>query len=145
LADADQVRCFNIFPQHVTYCGLQCIKVNASWAKGYARKGAALHGAKRYDEAITEYEAGIKLEDSPALRKGLQEVQDAKGIFVYSLAAVLSDLSFLIAHSNSDESFGLGKLFSDPNIMAKLAGNPRTAKHLADPSFVQKVGIPPPL
>jgi stress-induced-phosphoprotein 1 len=97
----------------------QCIKVNASWAKGYARKGAALHGAKRYDEAINVYEAGIKLEDSPALRKGLQEVRDAK------------------AHSNPDESFGLGKLFSDPNIMAKLAANPRTAKHLADPSFVQ--------
>ena len=63
---------------------LQCIKVNASWAKGYARKGAALHGAKRYDEAVTAYEAGIKLEDSPALRKGLQEVKDAKGISVYS-------------------------------------------------------------
>jgi stress-induced-phosphoprotein 1 len=57
--------------------------VNTSWAKGYARKGAALHGAKRYDEAVTAYEAGIKLEDSPTLRKGLQEVQDAKGIFVY--------------------------------------------------------------
>ena len=25
--------------------------------------------------------------------------------------------------------------------MAKLAGNPRTAKHLADPSFVQTVGV----
>jgi stress-induced-phosphoprotein 1 len=58
--------------------------VNTSWAKGYARKGAALHGAKRYDEAITAYEAGIKLEDSPALRKGLQEVRDAKGIPFYS-------------------------------------------------------------
>ena len=54
--------------------------MNPSWAKGYARKGAALHGARRYDDAIAAYEAGIKLEDSPALRKGLQEVQDAKGI-----------------------------------------------------------------
>ena len=53
--------------------------MNSSWGKGYLRKGAALHGAKRYDEAIAAYEAGIKLEDSPALRKGLQEVQDAKG------------------------------------------------------------------
>jgi len=145
LADADQVRFCVVFTQHVTYCGSQCIKVNASWAKGYARKGAALHGAKRYDEAIAAYDAGIKLEDSPALRKGLQEVKDAKGIFIYSTSCVLSDLTFLIAHSNSDESFGLGKLFSDPNIMAKLAGNPRTAKHLADPSFVQTVGVPPPL
>ena len=54
--------------------------MNPSWSKGYARKGAALHGARRYDDAIVAYEAGIKLEDSAALRKGLQEVQDAKGI-----------------------------------------------------------------
>lgn len=60
----------------------QCIKVNPSWAKGYARKGAALHGQKRYDDAIAAYEEGLKLEDSPALKKGLQEVKDAKGTLV---------------------------------------------------------------
>lgn len=54
--------------------------VNPSWSKGYARKGAALHGARRYDDAIVAYEEGLKLEDSPALRKGLKEVQDAKGM-----------------------------------------------------------------
>lgn len=58
---------------------VQCIKVNPSWSKGYARKGAALHGSKQYDEAIAAYEEGLKLEDIPALRKGLKEVQDAKG------------------------------------------------------------------
>lgn len=52
--------------------------MNPAWSKGYARKGAALHGLKRYDDAIAAYEAGIKYEDSPALRKGLQEVQEAK-------------------------------------------------------------------
>jgi stress-induced-phosphoprotein 1 len=97
----------------------ECIKVNPSWAKGYARKGAALHSAKRYDDAIAAYEAGIKLEDSPALRKGLQEVQDAKG--------------------NSEEPLGFGKMFADPNILGKLASNPRTQKHLSDPAFVQKI------
>ena len=60
----------------------KCVNVNPSWAKGYARKGAALHGSRRYDEAITTYEAGLKLEDSPALRKGLQEVKDAKGLLM---------------------------------------------------------------
>jgi STI1/HOP-like cochaperone of foldosome len=39
---------------------------------------------------------------------------------------------------------GLGKMFSDPNLFGKLAANPRTSKHLADPSFVQKVCIFPP-
>lgn len=53
--------------------------MNPSWAKGYARKGAALHGSRRYNEAIATYEAGLKIEDSPALRKGLAEVKEAKG------------------------------------------------------------------
>lgn len=60
--------------------GVQCIKINPSWSKGYARKGAALHGSRQYDEAIAAYEEGLKLEDSPALKKGLKEVQDAKGM-----------------------------------------------------------------
>lgn len=34
---------------------------------------------------------------------------------------------------------GLGKLFRDPNLIGKLAANPRTQKHLADPAFIQKV------
>ncbi|PPQ77277.1 hypothetical protein CVT25_010859 [Psilocybe cyanescens] len=99
----------------------ECIKVNPSWSKGYARKGAALHGARRYDDAIAAYEEGLKLEDSPALKKGLQEVQDAK------------------ANAGAEEGLGLGKMFSDPNLFGKLAANPRTAKHLADPAFVQKI------
>jgi hypothetical protein len=37
------------------------------------------------------------------------------------------------------EALGLGKMFSDPNMFQKLAANPRTAKHLADASFMQKV------
>lgn len=57
----------------------QTVKLKPSWGKGYARKGAALHGAKRFDDAIAAYEAGLKVEDSPALRKGLEEVKDAKG------------------------------------------------------------------
>jgi stress-induced-phosphoprotein 1 len=33
---------------------------------------------------------------------------------------------------------GIGKMFSDPNMFSKLAANPRTAKLLADASFMQK-------
>ncbi|KAK7061350.1 heat shock protein sti1 [Favolaschia claudopus] len=100
----------------------QCVVVNPSWSKGYARKGAALHGSRRYDEAIAAYEAGLKLEDSPALRKGLKEVQDAKAM-------------------DEKDVPGFGKMFSDPNLFGKLAANPRTQKHLADPAFVQKLNM----
>ena len=54
--------------------------MNPTWAKGYARKGAALHGQRRYVEAIETYELGLKIEDSPAIRKGLDEVKAAKGV-----------------------------------------------------------------
>ena len=63
----------------ILVAGFQCIKVNPTWAKGYARKGAALHGQRNYVEAIEAYELGLKIEDSPALRKGLDEVKAAKG------------------------------------------------------------------
>lgn len=39
----------------------------------------------------------------------------------------------------ASEGLGLGKLFADPNMIGKLAANPKTAKHLADQSFVQKL------
>jgi stress-induced-phosphoprotein 1 len=59
---------------------LQTIRLNPSWSKGYARKGAALHGSGQLDEAIAVYEAGLKVEDSDVLKKGLKEVKEAKGI-----------------------------------------------------------------
>ncbi|KAG6899381.1 hypothetical protein C0993_010680 [Termitomyces sp. T159_Od127] len=96
----------------------ETVKLNPTWGKGWARKGAALHGAKKYDEAIAAYQSGLAVEDSPALRKGLQEVQDAKA---------------------SDDAGPFAKMFSDPNLLGKLATNPRTSKHLADPAFVQKI------
>ena len=36
---------------------------------------------------------------------------------------------------------GMGRMFGDPGMFAKLAANPRTAKHLADASFMQKVCV----
>ncbi|KAI1793009.1 chaperone [Ganoderma leucocontextum] len=104
----------------------QCVKVNSAWSKGYARKGAALHGLRRYQEAIDTYETGLKIEDSPVLQKGLKEVIDAKE-----------------ADERGDgaEAFGLGKMFSDPALFAKLSANPRTAKHLNDPAFIQRLQL----
>jgi hypothetical protein len=48
-------------------------------------------------------------------------------------------------HAEADErgdgadAMGMGSMFSDPRLFAKLAANPRTAKHLADGGFMQKV------
>lgn len=119
----------------------QTIKVNPTWGKGYARKGAALHGARRFDEAIAAYEEGLKVEDSAALRKGLEEVKDAKG--KRTCTPYLHYLIMIVEREdiglNDSGGMGFGKMFSDPNLIGKLAANPRTAKHLADPSFMQKL------
>ena len=99
--------------------------------------GAALHGAGRWDEAIAAYEEGLKVEDSEPLRKGLKEVKEAKGT-----AAMLFQISAAVldAPTESDSpGLGLGKMFADPNLFGKLAGNPKTAPLLADPAFMQKV------
>lgn len=101
----------------------KCVSINPTWGKGYARKGAALHGLRRYPEAIAAYSDGLKYEDSPALRKGLQEVQDAQ------------------AKDDRVADSGLAKMFQDPNLVSKLAANPRTQKHLTDPAFVQKLNM----
>jgi hypothetical protein len=47
------------------------------------------------------------------------------------------------ASEGAGEGGGFGKMFADPNLLGKLAANPRTAKHLADPGFMQKA--PPAL
>ena len=125
--------------------------MNPTWAKGYARKGAALHGQRRYVEAIEAYELGLKIEDSPAIRKGLDEVKAAKGALDFCPPATFSldRDSQHCDHAEADErgdgadAMGIGNMFSDPGMFAKLAANPRTAKHLADASFMQKVCTPP--
>jgi stress-induced-phosphoprotein 1 len=97
--------------------------LNPTWSKGFARKGAALHGARRYSQAIAAYEAGLAIEPNAApLQKGLKEVKDAQ--------------------ENEEMATGdgsIGKMFSDPGLFAKLAANPKTASLLADRDFMQKV------
>jgi stress-induced-phosphoprotein 1 len=42
------------------------VSLNPKWAKGYSRKGAALHGLEDFDGAIAAYEEGLKLEPGNA-------------------------------------------------------------------------------
>jgi stress-induced-phosphoprotein 1 len=38
-----------------------------------------------------------------------------------------------------DPTGGLKKMFSDPNMLGKLAANPKTSAYMADPTFVAKL------
>jgi len=114
------------------YCGLRkyqealsdadkCIEMSPSWGKGYGRKGAALHGSGKFDDAIAAYEKGLGVEPGLAmLTKGLE---DAKAE----------------ASRDAGGMGGLGNLFGQPDVLQKIASNPQTAAYLADPSFMMKI------
>lgn len=51
---------------------LAALRLSPSFAKGFARKGAALHGLCRFEESARAYEEGLKVDgSSAALQEGL--------------------------------------------------------------------------
>ncbi|CCW68479.1 unnamed protein product [Phytomonas sp. Hart1] len=55
-----------------------CISNKPGWVKGYVRRGAALHGLRRYNDASAAYQKGLDVEPSnPACIQGLQDVTNA--------------------------------------------------------------------
>ena len=48
-----------------------CLGLNPNFAKGYSRKGAALHALQRYNDSIAAYQAGLqKFPQDAGLTKG---------------------------------------------------------------------------
>ncbi|BFZ64703.1 Hsp90 cochaperone [Saitoella coloradoensis] len=104
----------------------KCVELNPGFAKGFGRKGAALHGQGDLVGALDAYEAGLKVDSSNAqLQAGLKSVKDA--------------IDREAAADGEDADMGLGKIFSDPNLLQKIASNPQMAPLLADSAFMQKL------
>ncbi len=80
--------------------------------QGYSRKGAALSFLKRYDEAITVYEEGLKIDPSNQ--------------------QLLADLETARKDSAEPSSSGLG-FFSDPKFITQMMTNPKARELLKDP------------
>jgi stress-induced-phosphoprotein 1 len=60
--------------------GEAAISAKADWAKGYSRKGAALHAMKKYDEAEAAYAAGlVAVPGDASLEAALKEVRVCEG------------------------------------------------------------------
>ena len=59
----------------------------------------------------------------------------------YIIEPLPTSFSCAAHDSSGSDGGGLGKFFADPNLLGKLATNPRTAKHMADPSFRQKLEL----
>ncbi|KAJ3405438.1 Hsp90 cochaperone [Chytridiales sp. JEL 0842] len=97
------------------------VSINSSWAKGYSRKGAALYGLGRFQEAVEAYEAGLKIEPTNAqMQKGLEDASEQ-----------------LMAGEAGDMG-GLGNIFKG-DVWSKIARNPKLAPLLAQPDLVQKI------
>ncbi|KAG0270703.1 Hsp90 cochaperone [Actinomortierella ambigua] len=98
--------------------GEKTVSLNASWAKGYGRKAAALFGLGRLNEAEKTYEEGLKIEPTnPQLQKGLQETQQAM---------------------ESEASAGIGQFFG-PDTIPRMASNPKLAPFLSQPDVMEKI------
>ncbi|CAM9261495.1 unnamed protein product [Laminaria digitata] len=112
-----------------------CIGANNSWAKGFVRKGAALHKLKRYEDAAEAYEEGLK--SSPgdqALGRGLEDVLKAQAASRAPSAGGMGGMGGMGANNPLANAFG-------SDMMARLAAEPKFVPYLADPSFVTKLKL----
>jgi len=97
------------------------IEKKPDWPKGYSRKGAALHGLEKYEEAIVAYKQGLQLDaGNVQMKQALEEVQKAKSLDPNNLKDMFKDL------------FG-------PNVFDKLRINPATAPLLLQPDYVAMI------
>ncbi|KAI9830546.1 MAG: hypothetical protein M1819_005504 [Sarea resinae] len=103
-------------------------EIKPDWAKGWGRKGAALHGQGDLLGSHDAYEAALKLDPNNAQAKsGLAAVKRA------------IDAEAREDGIGGDASGGLGNLFNDPQLIQKLANNPKTSQLLKDPEFMGKL------
>jgi len=107
-----------------------CLGLKPDFAKGYSRKGAALHAAKRFNDSIAAYQDGLaKFPDDAGLKAGLASAQQEKER----------------SSRPTGSPFGGGgnpmaSLFG-PNLMAQIAMDPNCRGHLNEPDFVEKIKL----
>lgn len=127
-------------------------QIKPDWAKGWGRKGAALHGKGDLLGANDAYSEGLKLDANNAqLKSGLASVEKAmqneagtqinNGTYLplYPGPQLTRCLLGGAGGFGADPTGGLGQMFKDPNLIQKLAKNPKTSGFLADPSFMVKL------
>ncbi|PRP76398.1 stress-induced protein sti1-like protein (ISS) [Planoprotostelium fungivorum] len=104
----------------------QTVKIKPDWAKGYSRKGLALHYLGDLRGAIQSYEQGLKLEPTnQLLLDGLRDVKDA--LESESMGA-------------SDPTKMFQNMFSG-DVFTKLKMNPKTAAYLNQPDYVNMINM----
>ncbi|KAF4819265.1 Heat shock protein sti1-like protein [Colletotrichum siamense] len=101
-------------------------EIKPDWPKGWGRKGTAYYGLGDLLAANDAYEEGLKVDPNNA---GLKK----------DLAAVQKAMKAEAGGDAGDPGLGLGNMFNDPQLLQKLAANPKTSSFLSDPSFMAKL------
>jgi len=113
-----------------------CIALKSDFAKGYSRKGAALHSLKRYNDSITAYQSGLtQFPTDKGLLKGLDDVKRDKDKPAYggtSSAGMGGGMAGGMGQNPFANMFG-------PDTMAKMALDPELRPLLNDKDFMAKV------
>ncbi|EED21807.1 heat shock protein (Sti1), putative [Talaromyces stipitatus ATCC 10500] len=102
-------------------------EIKPDWAKGWSRKGAAARGLGDLLAAHDAYEEALKLEPTN---------DQFKASFNAVKRAIDAEAK---ADGFQGDTGGLGSMFNDPNLIQKLANNPKTAPLLADHEFMTKL------
>lgn len=56
--------------------GEKCVSLKADWAKGYQRKAMALHGLRKYEDAMDCYDKASEIDPNNAqFKAGMRGVQ----------------------------------------------------------------------
>ncbi|CAG9463981.1 unnamed protein product [Pedinophyceae sp. YPF-701] len=110
----------------------KCTELNPTWAKGFSRLGAALHGLGKLADAAAAYAQGLEVDPENAQLK--EAAADLS-------RAIKLRVTMAGASAPRDES-GLAPvaaMLSDPNMMALLVTNPKTRPFLQQPDFLDKL------
>jgi stress-induced-phosphoprotein 1 len=116
-----------------------CLGLNPEFAKGYSRKGAALHAMKRYNDAIAAYEKGLdKFPNDAGLTKGINEAKRDKdgpppgmggmagGLFGPQFMAQMAMNPKMRPFLNDQEVMGKIKLLqANPNLLPTMLNDPK--------------------
>lgn len=104
-----------------------CLGLKPDFAKGYSRKGAALHSLKRYNDSIAAYNDGLaKFPADAGLKKGLADVNREK------------ENPFGISAAGGGGGGGPGGLFG-PQMMAQMTMDPKLRPYLNDEDVMGKI------